>query len=138
MQFLSNVQWELLARLLDYFQPARLCICAENDAVVAPLANLAQETAEAIYISRDPGAYDAAIIICGPDKWEGTISGIRISSPGFILILNIHHSAEHEKMWSAVKANEAVNASADLFYAGLLLFDNSFFEKQEFTIRFPL
>lgn len=138
MQLLKPVQWELLGRLLEFFRPARLRFCTNDERAVAPLTDLVQQTAEAVFIGRDPGTYDALIIICEPESWEKLISETGINAPGFILALNIHRSQAYEKAWAEIMQKDSFNVSVDLFYAGLLLLDNSFWEKQHFTIRFPL
>jgi predicted O-methyltransferase YrrM len=56
---------------------------------------------------------------------------------GSIVIFDdIHWSAEMEQAWNAIRENNAVRLSVDLFFIGLVFFSDQFKAKQHFTIRF--
>lgn len=49
---------------------------------------------------------------------------------------DIHWSAEMEQAWKTVKADPRVKLTIDLFFIGLVFFDDAFKQPQHFTIRF--
>jgi predicted O-methyltransferase YrrM len=49
---------------------------------------------------------------------------------------DIHWSAEMEDAWAAIKKDERVTLTIDLFFIGLAFFKKDFKVKQHFTIRF--
>jgi hypothetical protein len=49
---------------------------------------------------------------------------------------DIHWSQEMEQAWNEVRENAAVQLSVDLFFIGLVFFNDDFKIKQHFTIRF--
>lgn len=49
---------------------------------------------------------------------------------------DIHWSHEMEQAWNEVRENSAVQLSVDLFFIGLVFFNDQFKVKQHFTIRF--
>jgi predicted O-methyltransferase YrrM len=49
---------------------------------------------------------------------------------------DIHWSAEMEAAWDTIRNHPSVTLSIDLFFIGIVFFDNSFKVKQHFTIRF--
>ncbi|MEQ1554159.1 MAG: class I SAM-dependent methyltransferase [Ferruginibacter sp.] len=54
----------------------------------------------------------------------------------FIVLDDIHWSAEMEEAWEQVKAHKSVTLSIDLFFIGIVFFKKDFKVKQHFTIRF--
>ena len=59
------------------------------------------------------------------------------TTPQSILIFDdIHWSKEMEESWRIIKKHQAIAASIDLFFIGIILFRPEFKSKQEFTIRF--
>ena len=72
----------------------------------------------------------------GPTKnyFEQIISKV---TPRSILIFDdIHWSSEMEDAWKFIKEHKAVKATIDLFFFGIVFFDDAFKSKQQFTIRF--
>jgi predicted O-methyltransferase YrrM len=58
-------------------------------------------------------------------------------TPRSILIFDdIHWSIEMEEAWKFIKEHEAVKATIDLFFIGIVFFDDAFKSKQQFIIRF--
>jgi predicted O-methyltransferase YrrM len=49
---------------------------------------------------------------------------------------DIHWSRDMEQAWNEVRENSAVQLSVDLFFIGLVFFNDQFKVKQHFTIRF--
>ena len=49
---------------------------------------------------------------------------------------DIHWSAEMEEAWESIKNNEAVTATIDLFFIGIVLLRNEFKTKQHFKVYF--
>jgi predicted O-methyltransferase YrrM len=59
------------------------------------------------------------------------------ATPQTIFIFDdIHWSAEMEKAWNVIKAHTAVHLTIDLFFIGIVCINNSFKQKQHFTIRY--
>lgn len=55
---------------------------------------------------------------------------------GSILIFDdIHWSREMEEAWETIKAHPSVRCTIDLFFIGIVLFRQEFWEKQDFCIR---
>jgi predicted O-methyltransferase YrrM len=57
-------------------------------------------------------------------------------SPSLIIIDDIHWSRDMEEAWKKIKENSQVMMTIDLFFMGLVFFNESFKIKQNFTIRF--
>jgi len=58
-------------------------------------------------------------------------------TPQSILIFDdIYWSSEMEDVWKFIKEHEAVTTTIDLFFIGLVLFNDAFKSKQQFSIRF--
>lgn len=53
-----------------------------------------------------------------------------------ILLDDIHWSAEMQRAWETICRHPAVKLSIDLFQFGLIFFDPSFHEKQQFILKF--
>lgn len=49
---------------------------------------------------------------------------------------DIHWSREMEKAWDDIRQHDSVTLSIDLFFIGIVFFDNAFLVKQHFPIRF--
>jgi predicted O-methyltransferase YrrM len=58
-----------------------------------------------------------------------------LTDSSVIIFDDIHWSSEMERAWSAIKDNDRVTATIDLFFFGLVFFNPSFKVKQHFTIR---
>lgn len=77
----------------------------------------------------------------GNHRYEPTLRYYRELLPAMheysVLIFDdIHWSKEMEQAWEAIKADEAVTLSIDLFFIGLVFFRKEQKIKQHFTIRF--
>lgn len=77
----------------------------------------------------------------GNHRYEPTVRYCRELLPAMheysILIFDdIHWSKEMEQAWEAIKADDAVTLSIDLFFIGLVFFRKEQKVKQHFTIRF--
>ncbi|MCU0375510.1 MAG: class I SAM-dependent methyltransferase [Chitinophagaceae bacterium] len=53
-----------------------------------------------------------------------------------VIFDDIHWSTEMEQAWQAIKADPRVTLTIDLFFIGLVFFDEAFKQPQHFTIRF--
>lgn len=58
----------------------------------------------------------------------------RMTEKGIVVIDDIHHSQEMERAWEALKADERVTTSMDLWHAGLLFVDRHYL-KRHYRIR---
>lgn len=77
----------------------------------------------------------------GNHRYEPTVRYYRELLPAVheysVLIFDdIHWSKEMEQAWEAIKADDAVTLSIDLFFIGLVFFRKEHKAKQHFTIRF--
>lgn len=60
----------------------------------------------------------------------------KINYPGIVIFDDIHWSAEMEAAWQQIKEHPAVMLTVDLFFTGIVFFNNDFKVKQHFVIRF--
>jgi predicted O-methyltransferase YrrM len=60
----------------------------------------------------------------------------KATSQSIFIFDDIHWSKEMEEAWHVIKQHDAVTASIDLFFFGIVLFRSEFRSKREFTIRF--
>ena len=59
-----------------------------------------------------------------------------LHAKSLVIFDDIHWSAEMEQAWEAIKADPRVKLTIDLFFIGLVFFDDGFKQPQHFTIRF--
>lgn len=59
-----------------------------------------------------------------------------LHAKSLVIFDDIHWSAEMEQAWEAIKADPRVKLTIDLFFIGLVFFDDAFKQPQHFTIRF--
>jgi hypothetical protein len=59
-----------------------------------------------------------------------------LSTTSVVIFDDIHWSQEMEQAWAAIKEHPAVQLSVDLFFIGLVFFNDQFKVEQHFTIRF--
>ena len=81
------------------------------------------------------------VFIDGNHRLEPTIQYFEQLLPkttqhSILIFDDIHWSEEMEVAWRTIKKHQAVTASIDLFFIGIILFRPEFKTKQEFTIRF--
>lgn len=60
----------------------------------------------------------------------------KINYPSILVFDDIHWSAEMEAAWQHIKDHPAVMLTVDLFFIGIVFFNNDFKVKQHFVIRF--
>ena len=60
----------------------------------------------------------------------------RLSPASVVVFDDIHWSREMEEAWEAIKADDRVYLTVDLFFIGLVFFRDTFKVKQDFIIRF--
>lgn len=77
----------------------------------------------------------------GNHRYEPTKSyfeqiATKLTSRSILIFDDIHWSCEMEDAWKFIKEHEAVKATIDLFFIGIVFFDEAFKSKQHFTIRF--
>ncbi len=60
----------------------------------------------------------------------------KLHANSVVVLDDIHWSAEMEQAWDAVKNDERVTLTIDLFFIGIVFFKPDFKVKQHFTIRF--
>lgn len=79
--------------------------------------------------------------IDGNHRYEPTVSYfnqllLHIHNDSILVFDDIHWSKEMEQVWEAIKNNEKVRCTIDLFFIGIVFFRQEFREKQNFAIRF--
>ena len=72
----------------------------------------------------------------GPTKKYFEQIFTKVSSRSILIFDDIHWSIEMENAWKFIKEHEAVKATIDLFFIGIVFFDDAFKSKQQFIIRF--
>jgi predicted O-methyltransferase YrrM len=81
------------------------------------------------------------VFIDGNHRYEPTMRYFNqllphMNANGIMIFDDIHWSQEMEQAWNEVRENAAVQLSVDLFFIGLVFFNDDFKIKQHFTIRF--
>jgi predicted O-methyltransferase YrrM len=81
------------------------------------------------------------VFIDGNHRYDPTVRYFKQLLPhlhanSMVIFDDIHWSADMEEAWEAIKENNAVRLSVDLFFIGLVFFNDQFKVKQHFTIRF--
>ena len=62
---------------------------------------------------------------------------LKHATPTTILVFDdIHWSAEMEEAWTVIKEHPAVTLTIDLFFIGIVFFNDNINHKQHFTVRF--
>jgi len=79
--------------------------------------------------------------IDGNHRYDPTVQYFKqllphVHAGSMVIFDDIHWSADMEEAWEAIKENNAVRLSIDLFFVGLVFFSDQFKIKQHFTIRF--
>ena len=72
----------------------------------------------------------------GPTKKYFELIFTKVRSGSILIFDDIHWSSEMEDAWKFIKEHEAVKATIDLFFFGIVFFDDAFKSKQQFIIRF--
>lgn len=81
------------------------------------------------------------VFIDGNHRYEPTVRYFNqllphLNATSVVIFDDIHWSREMEQAWAAIKEHPAVQLSVDLFFIGLVFFNDQFKIKQHFTIRF--
>ena len=134
--------------------PQARIITAEGSAAIAGQANKYFQSLQLPSIQQVTGNFDDTLpgilktlpkldlgFIDGNHRYEPTVRYFNQLLPSLhansILIFDdIHWSADMERAWNAIKENNMVQVSIDLFFIGLVFFSDQFKVKQHFTIRF--
>ena len=91
-------------------------------------------------LSGEIGPIDMAFID-GNHRYEPTlryfeILASRVSGSSVLVFDDIHWSKEMEEAWAAIRRDERVLLTIDLFFVGLVFFREEFKVKQDFVVRF--
>jgi predicted O-methyltransferase YrrM len=134
--------------------PQARIITAEGSAAIAAEAKRNFQSLQCTNIQQVTGNFDDTLpgiltalpqidlaFIDGNHRYEPTVRYFNQLLPylhaGSIVIFDdIHWSADMEKAWEAVRENQSVQLSIDLFSIGLVFFSDQFKVKQHFSIRF--
>jgi predicted O-methyltransferase YrrM len=81
------------------------------------------------------------VFIDGNHRFEPTIRYFNLMKPNLheysvVVVDDIHWSKEMEHVWAAIKVDESVTLTIDLFFIGLIFFRKEQKEKQHFTVQF--
>lgn len=79
--------------------------------------------------------------IDGNHRFEPTLHYFHLLLPkveeqSIFVFDDIHWSAEMEQAWQYIKNHDAVSATIDLFFVGIVVFKKAFKQKQHFVIRY--
>lgn len=61
---------------------------------------------------------------------------LKVNNTSVLVFDDIHWSREMESAWETIRNHPAVRCSIDLFFIGIVVFRQEFYEKQHFSIRF--
>jgi|GEM_PF-2173680 len=129
----SGLKWALFLRLLLFFNPESWSVIAMKHVKVLHYFfrhwQIAFSKKEAIF-------YKRFIYAEAPDA-------VRLPQEGFadktvVLIQGIYKNKAATAAWEHLKTAAGASATIDLWHFGLLLFDASFKEKQDFWLRYPV
>lgn len=73
-----------------------------------------------------------------PGQWMSTYDkyyGV-LTDNSMVVVTGMHRSPDHYLAWDALRKNESVRMSIDLYGVGLLLFRPEFKERQHFVLRY--
>ncbi|OQP65224.1 SAM-dependent methyltransferase [Niastella vici] len=134
--------------------PQARIITAEGSSAVATQAKRNFERLQCPNIQQVTGNFDDTLpgilttlpkldlaFIDGNHRYEPTVRYFKqllphLHASSIVIFDDIHWSTEMEQAWDAIKADQAVSLSIDLFFIGLVFFSDQFKVKQHFTIRF--
>jgi predicted O-methyltransferase YrrM len=134
--------------------PQACIITAEGSAAIAAQAKRNFQSLQCNNIQQVTGNFDDTLpellsanpqldlaFIDGNHRYEPTVRYFNQLLPhlhanSILIFDDIHWSAGMEQAWEAVKENQSVMLSIDLFFIGLVFFSDQFKVKQHFTIRF--
>jgi predicted O-methyltransferase YrrM len=134
--------------------PQARIITAEGSAAIAAQAKRNFQSLQCNNIQQVTGNFDDTLpellsanpqldlaFIDGNHRYEPTVRYFNQLLPhlhanSILIFDDIHWSAGMEQAWEAVKENQSVMLSIDLFFIGLVFFSDQFKVKQHFTIRF--
>jgi predicted O-methyltransferase YrrM len=134
--------------------PQARMITAEGSAAIAAQAKRNFQSLQCNNIKQVTGNFDDTLpgilaanpqpdlaFIDGNHRYEPTVRYFNQLLPhlhtnSILIFDDIHWSKEMEQAWEAVKENQSVMLSIDLFFIGLVFFNDQFKVKQHFTIRF--
>ncbi|OQP51822.1 SAM-dependent methyltransferase [Niastella yeongjuensis] len=134
--------------------PKARVVTAEGSAAVAAQAQRNFQSLQLSSIQQVVGNFDDTlpdilntmspldlVFIDGNHRHEPTLRYFNqilphLNTTGVVIFDDIHWSPEMEQAWAAIKEHSAVQLSVDLFFVGLVFFNDQFKIKQHFTIRF--
>jgi predicted O-methyltransferase YrrM len=139
---------QLLFRIVQYYQPANILELGTSLGISSAYMAAANPAANVITVEGASSVAGVAIqnhqllgldniqVINGKfdDILPGLLQQIKTVDLGFVD--DIHWSPEMEEAWRIIRQHDAVAASIDLFFFGIVLFRSEFKSKQHFTIRF--
>ncbi|RYZ51412.1 MAG: hypothetical protein EOP49_11790 [Sphingobacteriales bacterium] len=78
--------------------------------------------------------------LADPGDWEPAYNkySYRLGADSLVIINGIHLSPMHTEAWSAIYKNGQVKLSLDLYRVGILLYRETFLEKQHFLLKPPV
>ncbi|MBO9201256.1 MULTISPECIES: O-methyltransferase [Niastella] len=134
--------------------PKARLITAEGSAAIADQAKRNFQSLQLSSIQQVVGNFDDTlpdilnavssldlVFIDGNHRYEPTLRYFNqllphLNATSVVVFDDIHWSQEMEQAWAAIKEHPAVQLSVDLFFVGLVFFNDQFKIKQDFTIRF--
>jgi len=134
--------------------PQARIITAEGSAAIADQAKKNFQSLQLSSIQQVTGNFDETlpgilssisqldlVFIDGNHRYEPTVRYLNQILPylhanSIVIFDDIHWSKEMEQAWDAIRENSAVQLSVDLFFIGLVFFNDQFKVKQHFTIRY--
>jgi predicted O-methyltransferase YrrM len=134
--------------------PQARIITAEGSAAIAAQAKRNFQSLQCNNIQQVTGNFDDTLpgilsanpqldlaFIDGNHRYEPTVRYFNqllphLNANSILIFDDIHWSAGMEQAWEAVKENQSVMLTIDLFFIGLVFFNDQFKVKQHFTIRF--
>lgn len=128
-----RLKWNLFLRLLLFFNPKNWSVIAVKHIKVLHYFFRHWQFA---FSKKEATYYEQFIYAEAPEA-------VRLPREGFpdktlILIHGVYKNKAATAEWEALKETAGANATVDLWHFGLLLFDASFKEKQDFRLRFPV
>lgn len=127
-----RLKWALFLRLLLFFNPKNWSVIAMKHVKVLHYFFRHWQFA---FSKKEATYYETFIYAEAPEAVREPAEGYHDKTA--ILINGIYKNKAATAAWKELREDANVSASVDLWHFGLLLFDTSFREKQDFKLRFP-
>ena len=127
-----RLKWALFLRLLLFFNPQKWSLIAMKHTKVFHYFFRHWQIA---FFHKEKAFYENFQYVEAPGALRFPQEGFKDKTA--VLIHGIYKNKNATQEWEALKEEAGANATVDFWHFGLLLYDNSFRQKQDFRLRFP-